>query len=141
MGSRANGEGTIFQRKDGRWAAYLTIRFGKRKQFLGKTRAEVAAKLAAAIAERDKGIPIISSTQTIGQYLQSWLKSVKSSVRPKTYESYDLNVRRLTPLIGRGRLNALTPGVIENAYSDLSIGGLSNSSIVQAHTVLQNALH
>jgi len=109
MPKRANGEGTIYQRKDGRWAALLTIRGTKRKQFLGKTRAEVAAKLAEAQTDRQKGIPIISSTQTVGQYLQSWLKSVKSSVRPKTYESYDLNVRRLTPLIGRGRLNALTP--------------------------------
>jgi integrase len=77
---------------------------------------------------------------SVEQYLQSWLRSVKSSVRPRTYESYDLNVRRLTPLIGKRRISQLTPAIVERAYSDLSEAGLSNRSIVQAHTVLHNAM-
>jgi integrase len=140
VAKRANGEGTIFQRKDGRWAAHLTIRGTKRKQFLGKTRAEVAAKLTEALAERQKGIPVVSSNQTLGQYLQAWLQSVKSSVRPRTYESYDLNVRRLTPLIGMKRLTNLSAAMIEGAYADLAEAGLHKRSIVQTHTVLHNAL-
>jgi len=140
VGKRANGEGTIYQRKDGRWAALLTIRGTKRKQFLGKTRAEVAAKMTEAQSDRQKGIPIVSSNQTVGQYLLAWLQSVKASVRPRTYESYDLNVRRLSPLIGKKRLTSLTPAMIEGAYADLAETGLSKRSIVQTHTVLHNAL-
>ena len=112
----------------------------KRKHFLGKTRAEVAAKMTAALAEQQKGIPIVTSNQSVELYLQSWLKSVKNSVRPRTYESYDLNVRRLKPLIGKRRLNQLTPAAVECAYADLAAAGLSNRSIVQAHTVLHNAM-
>jgi len=140
VAKRANGEGTIYQRKDGRWAALLTIRGTKRKQFLGKTRAEVAAKMTEALADRQKGIPIVSSNQTVGQYLQAWLASVKTSVRPRAYESYDLNVRRLTPLIGKTRLTSLTAPVIEAAYNSLAKAGLHRQSIVQAHSVLHNAL-
>ena len=49
MGKRANGEGTIYQRKDGRWCATISIEKAKRKHFLGKTRAEVAKKLTSAL--------------------------------------------------------------------------------------------
>ena len=140
MAKRANGEGSIHQRKDGRWAASISIGRGKRKHFLGHTRAEVAAKLAEALAEQGRGIPIISSRQTVAQFLDYWLKSVKGSVRPKTYESYDLNIRRLTPLIGKGRLSALSPERVERAYGELVTSGLSKRSVAQAHTVLHNAL-
>jgi integrase len=140
MARRANGEGSIYQRKDGRWAASVSLGRLKRKHFLGKNRAEVSAKLNEALAERQKGIPIVSNNQNVAQYLQSWLKSVKSSVRPRTYESYDLNVRRLTPLLGKRRLNQMTPAIVEAAYADLAASGLSNRSIVQAHTVLHNAM-
>ena len=140
MARRANGEGSIYQRGDGRWAASISIGRLKRKHFLGKTRSEVAAKMTEALADRQKGIPIVSNNMTVAEYLQSWLKSVKSSVRPRTYESYDLNVRRLTPLLGKRRLNQLTPAIVESAYADLAASGLSNRSIVQAHTVLHNAM-
>jgi integrase len=140
MARRANGEGSVHLRKDGRWAASVSIGRGKRKHFLSRTRAEVAAKLTEALAEQQKGIPIVSSSQSVSQYLQSWLKSVKSSVRPRSYESYDLNVRRVTPLLGKRRLNQLTPAAVEGAYADLAESGLSNRSIVQVHTVLHNAL-
>jgi hypothetical protein len=140
VGRRANGEGSIYQRKDGRWTASLSIGRLKRKHYLGKTRAEVAAKLAAAIHDQQQGVPVVSNKQTVSQYLTYWLDSVKGSVRPKTWESYDLNVRRLTPLLGKTRVTALTPAAVERAYADLNAGGLSNRSIVQAHTVLHNAL-
>ena len=140
MARRANGEGSVYQRKDGRWAASISLGRTKRKHFLGKTRGEVAAKLTEALADQQKGTPIVTSNQNLEQYLESWLKSVKSSVRLRTYESYDLNARRLKPLIGKRRLNQLTPAAVERAYADLAEAGLSSRSIVQAHTVLHNAL-
>ena len=106
MAKRANGEGSIYLRKDGRYAASISIGKTKRKHFLGHSRAEVAAKLAEASADQNKGIPIVSSNQTVSQYLTGWLASTKVTVRPSTYESYALNVRRLTPLIGKQRLSA-----------------------------------
>lgn len=140
---RSNGEGSIYQRKsDGRWVASISVVAGgiKRKHFIGHTHAEVAAKRAAALADRDKGIPIPTSTQTLAQYFDFWLDSVKASVRPRAFESYDLNARRFKPLIGKAKLSALTPAAIEVAYGKLQQRGLSRCTVSQAHSVLHNAL-
>ena len=57
---RANGEGNIRKRKDGRWEGRYTAGYnpetGKRiiKNVLGKTQAECKAKLAAAKATQEK---------------------------------------------------------------------------------------
>ena len=45
---RGNGEGTIYRRKDGKWATQYTVYTAegrKRKTLYGKTRSEVAARL------------------------------------------------------------------------------------------------
>jgi len=140
MSRRANGEGSIHQRQDGRWAASLSLGRLKRKHFLGHSRGEVAAKLAVAIHEQQQGVPVVSNKQNVAQYLVHWLDSVKTSVRPKTWESYDLNVRRLTPILGKTCLNVLTPAAVESAYAELLSSGLNKRTVVQAHTVLHNAL-
>ena len=137
---RGNGEGSIYLRKDGRWSAGLSLGGLKRKHFLGHSRAEVAGKLAEALRDQYKGIPVISSNQSVGKYLDYWLESVRGSVRPKTFESYDLNVRRLKPLVGKTRLTALSPAAIERAYGELITAGLAKRSVLQAHTVIHNAL-
>jgi integrase len=41
MAKRANGEGTIYKRADGRWCASVSLELGRRKSFYGKTRQEV----------------------------------------------------------------------------------------------------
>lgn len=93
MSRRGNNEGSIYKRKDGRWAA--TINFGwqdgkyKRKTFYGKTRQEVQEKLTEALHTFQQGLPITTERQTIGHFIERWLEdSVKPSVRPKTYASY-----------------------------------------------------
>src|SRR5688572_17159842 len=42
LAKRSNGEGSIYQRKDGRWSASLSLGRLKRKHFLGHSRADVA---------------------------------------------------------------------------------------------------
>jgi integrase len=100
----------------------------------------VSAKKAEALANQQKGIQPPSGKETVWQYLDFWLKSVKSSVRPLTHQSYDLNVRRLRPLIGRLKLSNLKPAAIEAAYAQLQADGLSARSVRQVHTVLHGAL-
>ena len=63
---RANGEGNIRKRKDGRWEGRYTAgrdpESGKAiyKNVLGKTQAEVKEKLARAI-EDNKGLDIVKA--------------------------------------------------------------------------------
>jgi integrase len=111
---RANGEGTIYQRKDGRWegAAYVLTTGGafKRIRIYGRTREEARKNLTRAIEQSDQGIPVASKSWTVSEYLIYWLEHiVKAERRPKTYQGYEGVVRRhLIPGLGKKRLAKLT---------------------------------
>jgi integrase len=141
MAKRGNGEGSIYRRKrDGRWVASVSIA-GKRKVHYGDARDEVREWLTVALRSRQQGLLMAGPAQTVEHYLNRWLEeSVRTSVRPRTYESYDVNVRRLVPHIGKLRLSTLGPAVIQAAYAALLKRGLSHRSVGQAHAVLHTAL-
>ena len=75
---RANGEGNIRKRKDGRWEGRYTAGYdektGKRiiKSVLGKTQAEVKEKLARAITEEETLYTRRLDEYTLGTWLQTW---------------------------------------------------------------------
>jgi integrase len=139
--SRANGEGTIYKRRDGRWTARISLTQGKRKDFFGKTRQEVADKLTAAMEKRRQGIPMIDERQTVGRYLTSWLVGVKTSARPKTYVTYEGLVRlHAMPKISQVRLARLSPEHLQNLYTDRLAAGLAAQTVRHLHAVLHRAL-
>lgn len=137
---RGHGEGSVYQRRDGRWAASIALD-GVRRSYYGRTRREVQIKLATALRAREDGLLVPKADQTVAAYLEQWLTNVaKPSIRPRTFESYDLNVRRLRPHLGRIRINELTPAAIQATYGTLLRRGLSPRSVCQAHAVLHRAL-
>jgi integrase len=111
---RANGEGTIYQRKDGRWegAAFVLTTAGtyRRARVYASTRDDARKKLTRLIQQSDQGIPVASATWTIAEYLNYWLNIVVlNERRPKTYQGYEGVVRlHLIPGIGKKRLAKLT---------------------------------
>jgi site-specific recombinase XerD len=134
------GEGSIRQRKDGTYEARLVID-GERKSVYAKTRREVQQKLGEAKRLAEQGKTVGARTQTVETYLQQWLEDhVKLSRRPKTFESYELNVRRIIPHLGHIRLDRLKAAHIQHCYAELLQAGLSPRSVEQAHTVLRCAL-
>ena len=66
---RGHGEGSITQRKDGRWQAQISIGGGERKTYYGKTKAEVREKLRVAINEQKAGTLILAPNQTLEVFL------------------------------------------------------------------------
>ena len=110
MGKRANGEGSVYQRTDGRWCASVSTERGKRQHFLGRTRAAVAKKLIAALDARDKGTLVTGPQQTVGQFFTHWLGAVRPSLRPRTFVGYEQLVRiHVVPVLGALPLSRLTP--------------------------------
>lgn len=111
---RVNGEGTIYQRKDGRFegAAFVLTTAGtqKRVRAYGRTYDEARKKLTKLIEQSDQGIPVASVNWTIAEYLNYWLRHiVKEERRPKTYQGYEGVVRlHLIPGLGKKRLSKLT---------------------------------
>src|SRR5215212_6334650 len=142
---RGNGEGSIMKRKDGRWMArYMvhTTKGPKCRHIYGRTRQEVAAKLAKAMTDRDGRIELDPSNVTVDEYLQRWLNdSVKGSVRPITFESYERLVRvHVVPAVGRIKLKALSPAHLQGLYRDRLDAGLSPSTVQRIHAVIHRAL-
>ncbi|WP_371632506.1 site-specific integrase [Streptomyces sp. NBC_01259] len=112
--ARANGEGTIYQRKDGRWeaAGYVLAANGTRKRVrvYGSTRREAADKLAEKIADSNRGLPVATADSTVGDYLAYWLGSVAvHRLRENTHTRYAACVRlHLVPGLGTKKVARLT---------------------------------
>ncbi len=128
---RANGEGNIRKRKDGRWEGRYTVgrdpKTGKQifKNVLGKTQAEVKAKLEKAI-EESRGLDIVKAqSYTVGQWLDVWFEYyAKVKVRPsshKTYQGYIKN--HIKPHIGNIPLTKLTTLDLQVMYQELLTKG------------------
>lgn len=112
MAKRANGEGTVYQRKDGRWSAQVPVlradgRPG-RKTLYGNTRREVLA-LARKVERRlDAGLQVSTSrAPTLAAYGEQWIAGLSDAVTlgrlaRATEDSYsDLWRRHIAPDLGR----------------------------------------
>jgi integrase len=140
MSRRGHGEGSIYQRGDGRYIASLTIAPGQRKYFYGQTRKEVQAKLRRALRELEEGVLATGPQQTVQTYLETWLKRCKSRLRPTTYISYRTCVNcRLLPAFGHLKLTSLNASQIE-AFYDAECQKVSPNMVRLIHTVFKKAL-
>jgi integrase len=87
----ANGEGSVFQRKDGYWVAqYAVTSHGTTgyRQSYGKTQKEAIQKRDEARTRENSGLVFEAGRTTVGEYLDRWLEeSVKGSVKQSTYDS------------------------------------------------------
>jgi integrase len=138
---RGHGEGSIFKRKDGRWAAAISLPSGRRKYLYAKTRQEVARKLTQALRAVQDGIPLPPERQSLGSYLREWLESVGPSLRPRTWERYEQYVRlHIVPHLGRIALARLTPAHLQRLYAQKLEAGLSPTTVAHLHAVLHRAL-
>ncbi|MFD5620629.1 tyrosine-type recombinase/integrase [Streptomyces yangpuensis] len=112
--ARANGEGTIYQRKDGRWeaAGYVLAADGTRKRVrvYGTTRKNAADKLTDKIANSNRGLPVATADSTLGDYLTYWLGSVAvHRLRENTHTRYATCIRlHLIPGLGTKKIARLT---------------------------------
>ena len=154
---RANGEGNIRKRKDGRWEGRYTAGYdpttGKRiiKNVLGKTQAEVKEKLRLAI-EDSKQLDVSREDYTVAQWLRLWYELyAQPNVRTATANRYQLIIERYTiPYIGDIRLNKLTARELQGLYKKLlehgriHVGkdqesGLSTTTVHSVHLMLHAA--
>jgi integrase len=120
---------------------------GKRRALYGKTRRDVQLKLNAVRRAIEDGLSVSPERQTVTGFLEQWLEAASPTVRPKTFETYSLNVRRMTPRLGSRRLSSLNPadmqgcypGLLERGPSKRTASGLSRRSVRQVHEMLHRA--
>ena len=158
---RANGEGNIRKRKDGRWEGRYTIgrdpKTGKAviKNVLGRTQAEVKEKLKRAIDE-NRGLDVIKSGEyTVGKWLDLWYESyAKVKMRPSSYLTYRGYIdNHIKPYIGNISLSKLTTLDLQTLYKKLLTEGrvdrieakkqpkgLSAKTVRNIHQIISSAL-
>ncbi|HVM31473.1 MAG TPA: site-specific integrase [Candidatus Limnocylindrales bacterium] len=146
MTRRGPGEGSIYPRKDGRWAGSVHIGYedGKRvrKHVMGRTRNEVKDKLAVVMRAHEEKRPIPDQRAKLGPFLRRWLDEVaKPTLRPSTYRSYDSILKiHLVPCLGHIALARLTPADVQAFLNGRSTKGLSPRRVQYIHAVLRRAL-
>lgn len=144
---RGNNEGSIFQRKDGRWTAQAQVGYkedGSRKfvTYYGKTRQEVAEKLKNTLSDISKNVFADAGKMSLEEWVWNWLKIYKKNiVRPNTYSRYIYVINDyIVPALGKVKLKNVTSSHIQSLYNSCVEKGLSPSSIKHIHNVLSPAL-
>ena len=128
---RANGEGNIRKRKDGRWEGRYTAGHdpatGKQviKSVLGKTQAEVKEKLKKALAESGQVDFTKSGKYTVGLWMDEWFENVaKIKVRASSHQTYKGYIdNHIKPNIGNIPIEKLTTMDLQKFYRKLLTKG------------------
>jgi integrase len=137
---RGQNEGTIYKRNDGTWAAQVSIQ-GRRLTKYTKTQSEARTWLRTTLNQVDNGITFLGAQMELGKYLEQWLVTVKTSVRPKTYEQYKQIVTGyIIPILGRIKLKDVRPDHIQSLYNNKLKSGTSNCTVRMIHSVLHVSL-
>lgn len=146
---RANGEGMIRKRSNGTWEARITIRFdettGKqvRKSIYGRTKKEVADKIASVKIELDGSPQNVDMPEniTVGDWLNDWLTDYLADVKDGTVVSYtSICKNHLTPAFGKISLVDLRAPAIQKYYNGLKSKGVSPKYIKNIHGCFHRAL-
>lgn len=138
---RGNGEGSKpRQRPDGRWEARY-YSHGKRKTVYGKTRKEVAGKLAQALTTKDDVPKFEPTTMTVREFLSEYEDAVRDTMKRRSFETYQsIKSKHLLPAFGSSKLIDLNRQQVQRMYSRKIDAGLSPARVKRIHGVLSSAL-
>jgi integrase len=132
-------EGSVYQRKDGRWVAKWKDINGQWKYLYHKTKTEAKQALRKALKDRDEGIVPVGK-MTLNDLLDSWLEDMEGTVSRRTLENRQCAVRvHIAPTIGTQRLSKLSHKDFARLYRDKIADGLKPSSVKRLHTMLKQA--
>jgi integrase len=169
MKRRGNHEGTIYQRKDksgkpipNDWTGQVSIGFdpatGKpqRQTFYGKTRRDVADKIAQALHEQNIGTFIEPNKITLGEWLDIWLSTYKKmgtkGIRQQTLMSYEYHIRVYAkPTLGQTLLRQVQTQALQKLFNTMLENGrqkqqengepgLSRGTVAKTRKILRSAL-
>ena len=158
---RANGEGSIRKRKDGRWEGRYTAghdpETGKAiyKNVLGRSQAEVKEKLKQAIGEAQALDINKAGKYTVGDWMEVWFQDyAKIKVRPSSHQTYqgyihnhirpnigDIPLEKLTSLdLQKFYKKLLTTGRVDRVEAKGQPKGLSAKTVRNIHQILSSGL-
>jgi integrase len=120
----------------------------KTTTFIG-TRKEAEVELRRILRSIDTNQHIDPTKKTTGEFLEEWIKAMRSQISPKTHERYSEIVNNfLIPAFGKAQLAKLDAPTIQKTYSgwetsgrrDSREGGLAPRTRLHIHRILRSAL-
>ena len=156
---RKKGEGSVRQRKDGRWEGRVVIGYDEKglprtKNVLAKTKRECQEKLKQ-LRETVTGprTEKVRPEMPFGEWLDFWYQTyVKPQIRPTTQANYEAKIyQHIIPELGKIPLNQLAQKDLQQFYARMKTGGrlirteqfgkgLSDSMVRGLHAACRSAL-
>lgn len=156
---RKKGEGSVRQRKDGRWEGRVVVGYDekglpKTKNVLAKTKRECQEKLKQ-LRETVTGSKTekVRPEMLFGEWLDFWYQNyVKPQIRPTTQANYEAKIyQHIIPELGKISLNQLAQKDLQQFYARMKTGGrlirteqfgrgLSDSMVRGLHAACRSAL-
>jgi len=145
MARRRRGNGTVYKRKEGRYeaACYVNTPQGiKRVRRYAKTLNEAESILVEMRNKNENGILSRTREEKLGEYMDYWLLAVQSSIRRRTYASYETTIRLyLKPGLGNKRLTKLTVAEAQLFINNQGRIGQSHRNLQKMRIVLSAILN
>ncbi|MGB2964013.1 MAG: site-specific integrase [Anaerolineales bacterium] len=139
--NRVKGEGSIYQRPNGRWRAQIYIH-GERLTFSAITRKEALAWLLMIRNEVKNGLNVEGSKISYSDFLDDWLETKKPQVAEQTWSYYSQLVRDyMKPKLGMYKLRELSTRRIQGFYNHLVEQGVGLRTIEKNHSVIHASLN
>jgi integrase len=144
---RANGEGTLRKRKDGRWESAIMVGWkdnGKPriKYFYGDTKADVQRKVLTWKKTLPQGRPLHAYREyLVAEWADMWFDIHKNYISPTTQEGYRYTLRVLKEHFGRRKLDEIKAFDIELFLRLHREKGRADSTLAQYKGMLYQILH
>jgi len=148
MVNRSNRTGSVYQEKNGRWIAALTLTpdlFGKRriKRKVAKSKSLAKKALTELIVENSKCTLSMRSNETVAEFSERWLSEILPlrGLKPSTLSNYQQMIHYyIQPNLGTKRLSDLKSQNILNLVNALKDRNLSTNTMRRARSILHNML-
>ncbi len=144
---RANNEGSITKRKNGKWMASLKIGIGadgrpKYKYMYADTQKEALQRLEDLKISLNMGINIENGEITVLKWCNIWMERYKNKLRPTTKTGYNNAIRlHISPRLGGIKINKLKSGEVQKLIDDTYKNGENSISLViKVYNVLNGAM-
>lgn len=139
---RGKGEGSIFKdSRSGLWTGVIELPplngERRRKKIRRKNKAELLKAMSQVRSELIRLGDIPTSSQTVEQWFNYWLKQVAKEIRPNTFDGYRRTVENhVIPSIGKVKLDKLTATHIRRVHDGILDKGLSSTTALLAHRTM-----
>ena len=147
MKCRANGDGTIFKRKDGRWSAqaYVTLLNGERKRVCvtAKNHEAVRIKLREILEQENRRVPYSEKEWTVAEYLDYWMRDIQMGrIRETTLSTYSRMIKNyIKPTLGNLKMRNLSVYDIRHALDVLKSRGCLGATLQKYLQILSACLN